>query len=190
VCDFFFGNPHAERLRFLIAFVRKKWTEKHNENLEEKAKSFCRDYSFRVLHRVPKISTEEIVLSHKFRALRTRFILLGAVTVALSACSLETDVSDPASIAIIQGDGQTVATNTLLPTDLGVVVVTQLGEPVPSEPVQWTIVSGGGTLNPVLSQTNEDGVATTSFTTGPTAGNVKITAKAGNLLVTFDVIVS
>jgi hypothetical protein len=129
------------------------------------------------------------VLSKNFHAVSTRIALL-AVTVALNGCSLETDVAEPSAVAIIQGDAQTVAPNTMLPTDLGVVVVTELGEAVPGESVEWAIVSGGGTLTPLVSQTNDAGVATTSFTSGPTEGNVKISAKVGALLVTFDVIVS
>jgi hypothetical protein len=119
-----------------------------------------------------------------------RCALFLAAIATLSACSLETDVGDPSVVQIIQGDDQTVATNTVLPIDLGVVVVTQLGEPVEGEAVQWTVVSGGGTVTPVLSQTNEHGVATTSYTAGATPGGVKITAKARNLLVTFDVTVT
>ena len=118
-----------------------------------------------------------------------RSVILIAVGV-LSACSLETDVSEPAVVQIIQGDAQTVATNTMLPIDLGVVVVTQLGEPVADETVQWSVVSGGGTVTPLTSQTNEHGVATTSYTSGATAGDVKVTAQTGNLRVTFDVTVT
>jgi hypothetical protein len=121
---------------------------------------------------------------------RTRCVVILIAVASLSACSLETDVSEPAVVQIIQGDAQTVATNTMLPIDLGVVVVTQLGEPVADETVQWSVVSGGGTVTPLTSQTNEHGVATTSYTAGATAGDVKVTAQTGGLRVTFDVTVT
>lgn len=118
-------------------------------------------------------------------------VLMLASVLALSACSLETDVSQPATIRVAQGNDQIVATNTPLPTKLGVVVVTQFGEPVAGAPVTWTISSGGGTLESAVTLTNESGIATTGYTTGATAGTAKILAKVADLpTVSFTITVT
>jgi hypothetical protein len=127
----------------------------------------------------------------KSNASSKRPVLLLAAVAMLSACSLETDVTQPSAVQIIQGNSQSVAASTKLPTDLGVVVVTQFGEPVGGVPVQWTVTSGGGTLDAALTLTNENGIATTGYTAGATAGTVTIHAKAGDLpIVTFTITVT
>jgi Big-like domain-containing protein len=123
-------------------------------------------------------------------ALSNRSLIVLATVLALAGCSLNTDVSQPASIQTVQGNNQSVATNTKLPTDLGVIVVTQFGEPVAGVAVQWTVTSGGGSVTPVLTQTSDTGIATTSYTSGATPGTVSVEAKVSGLpVVTFTVTV-
>lgn len=115
--------------------------------------------------------------------------------VALSACTLNTDVSlGPAGlIKVAEGDGQTVATSTLLPIPLSVIVVNQFGDRLAGATVTWSETSGGpGTLSANTTLTDPTGVASVNYTTGTTPGPVVIqaSAAAGVLIVTFNVTVS
>jgi hypothetical protein len=115
--------------------------------------------------------------------------LLG--TIALSGCSLNVDPASPAAIVIVAGLNQTAPINTKLATDFSVVVSTQFGELLRNQTITWTVVTGGGTLNPTTSITGDNGVASTSYTTGPTAGTDTIQAKVNGLPpVTFTVTVT
>lgn len=111
-----------------------------------------------------------------------------------SGCTLDTDVNvGPAGlIKVPEGDGQTVGTNTLLPTPLSVIVVNQFGERLRNVVVSWTIASGGGVLSASSTVTDELGVASVNYTTGAMAGQVVIQATASNgiLLVSFSVTVT
>jgi hypothetical protein len=120
-----------------------------------------------------------------------RTFLLVAI-VALSGCSLNVDPSGPASIIIISGTPQSAAVNTTLPTPFTVVVVNPFLEPIAGETVTWSVVApGGGTLNPLTSVTDQNGTASTSYTTGATAGAVQIQAKHAALpAVYFNVTVN
>jgi len=119
-----------------------------------------------------------------------RFALLAA-SVLLGGCSLDTDVSDPSAMIRYQGDNQTVAPSTPLPTDLGTIVVNQFGERIKNVTVNWSIVSGGGTLGATSSITDDSGIASVSYTSGTTTGTVIIQAKVTGLLpLTFTVTVA
>jgi len=119
-----------------------------------------------------------------------RFALLAA-SVLLGGCSLDTDVSDPSAMIRYQGDNQTVAPSTPLPTDLGTIVVNQFGERIKNVTVNWSIVSGGGTLGATSSITDDSGIAYVSYTSGTTTGTVIIQAKVTGLLpLTFTVTVA
>jgi len=119
-----------------------------------------------------------------------RFALLAA-SVLLGGCSLDTDVSDPSAMIRYQGDNQTVAPSTPLPTDLATIVVNQFGERIKNVTVNWSIVSGGGTLGATSSITDDSGIASVSYTSGTTTGTVIIQAKVTGLLpLTFTVTVA
>lgn len=131
-------------------------------------------------------------LSEAFRPLRVGVL---ATMVALSACTLDTDVSlGPAGlIKVPDGDGQTAATSTALPVPLSVIVVNQFGDRLAGATVTWSEVSGGpGILSATTTLTDPTGVAAVNYTTGATPGSVVIqaSAAAGILIVTFNVTVS
>jgi hypothetical protein len=98
-----------------------------------------------------------------------------------SGCTLNTDLSGPAGIVKVSGDGQTAPTNTTLPTPLAVAVFTQFGERLQNITVTWTISSGGGMLSATSTQTDDTGVASVNYTTGTTAGLVAVRASVGGL---------
>jgi hypothetical protein len=114
-----------------------------------------------------------------------RKLLLIVATLALSGCTLGTDVSQPSTIAIVGGDSQTVPVNTPLPDSLSVVVVGSFNEPIENETITWTVVSGGGSVNPLTSQTDGNGVGWTRYTAGAAPGAVKVQAKVSSLPAVF-----
>jgi hypothetical protein len=127
-------------------------------------------------------------LRHALSPIKVAFLV---TSVAASSCTLNTDVLGPAAIIKFGGDLQSAPTNTALPEPLAVLVVTQLGEPIHNATVSWTITSGGGTLDAPSTLTNENGVASVGFTTGPTAGPVVIQARVqGVPPLTFNITVT
>jgi hypothetical protein len=128
----------------------------------------------------------------KRQTLVTRIIPFVVATVALSSCTLNTDLSGPAAIVILSGNTQTTPVNTALPDSLVVVVVGSFFEPIQNQTVTWTVVApGGGSVNPLTSVTDIHGAAWTRYTAGATAGAVQIQAKVGSLSpVIFDATVT
>jgi hypothetical protein len=121
----------------------------------------------------------------KRQPLVNRIMPFVLATVALSGCTLGTDISQPSTMAVVGGDSQTVPVNTALPDSLSVVVVGSFYEPIENETVSWTVVSGGGTLTAPTSQTDVNGLAWMWYTAGSTAGAVKIQAKVSSLAPIF-----
>jgi hypothetical protein len=117
---------------------------------------------------------------------------LFCAVVALNGCSLNVDPSGPASIIIVSGTPQSAPVNTALPAPFTVVVVGQFLEPLAGETVTWSVVApGSGTLNPLTSVTDINGYASTTYTTGATAGAVQVQAKHAALpAVYFNVTVN
>ena len=73
-------------------------------------------------------------------------------------------------VLIVDGNDQTAAPGTTLPTALVVEVVDEAGNPVVAAPVTWVVTAGGGTLSPATGTTDASGRASTSWTLGATAG--------------------
>ncbi|HKG95189.1 MAG TPA: right-handed parallel beta-helix repeat-containing protein, partial [Gemmatimonadaceae bacterium] len=104
-------------------------------------------------------------------------------------------VGAPAGIRMVRGDSQSVRKGTALPRKLTVRVVDAVGRPLAGTAanVQFTVVSGGGTLtgaatNGVLTVTpNASGLAEASFTTPGVNGICKVSATVGTQSVTFTV---
>lgn len=111
------------------------------------------------------------------RKTRIRAVTAALFLGAASACTLNTDVTGPGGLLRHGGDEQSAAINTELPLPLSVMVVTQFGEPIEGATVNWSIVSGGGTLSSNVTVTDVTGVASVDYTTGPTTGDVTIRAQ-------------
>jgi adhesin/invasin len=73
-------------------------------------------------------------------------------------------------VLIVDGNNQTAAPGTTLPTDLVVQVVDTAGNPVVAAAVTWVVTAGGGTLSPTTGTTDADGRAATKWTLGATVG--------------------
>jgi hypothetical protein len=111
------------------------------------------------------------------KKIRLRAFAAASFLGATSACTLNTDVSGPGGLLRHGGDEQSAAINTALPLPLSVLVVTQFGEPIEGVTVNWSIVSGGGSLSANVTTTDVTGVASVNYTTGPTTGDVTIRAQ-------------
>lgn len=125
------------------------------------------------------------------RLLFSRLILVAITVAALSSCTLNVDVHDPTVIVKGGGDMQTAPANTQLTEPLSVLIADQFGQPVAHATVTWKIQSGGGTLSDTSKQTDEGGVSSVTYTTGPTAGTATIQASVGGVPpVTFTVTIT
>jgi outer membrane protein assembly factor BamB len=91
-----------------------------------------------------------------------------------------------ASLINVSGDSQSTCIETpLLPLPIKVRVLDQYGNPFPNQPVNFRILSGGGSVNPPLDSTDNDGFAQTAWTLGNQPGKQELEvspARAGVLL--------
>jgi hypothetical protein len=120
----------------------------------------------------------------------TGLAALAALTVAL-ACGGDGPTGppeptpEPTTLAIDAGDGQVGVVATALTTSPSVVVLDQFGDPMSGITVTWS--PGAGTVSSATTPTGADGVATTTWTLGPTAGAQTLAAAAAGLTgVSFD----
>lgn len=92
---------------------------------------------------------------------------------ALVACGGETDPPAGNGLAVAKaaasGDAQTGPAGVALANPLAV-VVTRDGAPEAGATVNWSVISGGGALGSASSTTDAQGVGTTTWTLGQTAG--------------------
>jgi plastocyanin len=84
------------------------------------------------------------------------------------------------SKAAPDGDNQAGRTGAQLASALRV-KVTNGGQPVAGTTITWTVVSGGGSVNPASGATDASGIASTTVTLGSTAGTMTIRASASGV---------
>lgn len=81
------------------------------------------------------------------------------------------------------GDVQSAGPNTPLAQSLRVQVVDSFGNGVQGQVVNWTVVSGGGSIVPAAPVSSDvNGFASVAYTTGPTPGPASVAASAGTLV--------
>jgi hypothetical protein len=103
----------------------------------------------------------------------------GNVSINIGAKSV---AGAPAIIKIISGNNQTASTNTKLPRSLGISLTDKYNNPLSGYTISFSDNGAGGTFgtpNPVTSATGQAG---TTYTTGPTAGSIKINATESTTL--------
>jgi len=94
---------------------------------------------------------------------------------------------DPASLEVASGDDQVGSIGAALEDSVVVRVMDQAGNAVAGQQVSWTVAAGGGSVAPASSTTNDDGLAWTTWTLGPTAGPNSLQASvagAGTVVLT------
>ncbi|HEX7336757.1 MAG TPA: Ig-like domain-containing protein, partial [Gemmatimonadales bacterium] len=102
------------------------------------------------------------------------------VRVEFTATTLAGDAN---GIAAVSGDNQTGPVNSQLPLPLVVRVTDESGNPIPNQPVVWSVPSngGGGSVSPTNTVTDANGEASAVRTLGPTAGQQFTLATSGGL---------
>ena len=101
------------------------------------------------------------------------------------------DEGAPATIDLVSGDAQTGPAGATLGQSLVVRVSDSRNRPVADQAVGFAIDAGGGQVSPASTTTNADGLASTSWTLGPAAGQQRVRAQANgngapaNLAVNF-----
>lgn len=107
---------------------------------------------------------------------------------ALVGCSVTTAPPKPHVLGIVGGDQQTPfpPAGTDFPTPLTVIVIDQYGFASANVTVTWAVTSGGGSVSPATTQTDDNGTASVIFTAGPVAGTATIDATVTSIgTVTF-----
>jgi Big-like domain-containing protein len=107
-----------------------------------------------------------------------KFLLFAVVVAVAVACG---DSSGPGkqatSVTGIAGDSQLAPTGAQLAFPLSLTALGSNGQPVQGVNVTWTVTPAGrATFNPASSPTDVNGVASTTVTTGATAGEITIQA--------------
>jgi hypothetical protein len=112
---------------------------------------------------------------------RLSMALAGAMmAAALGACNGDDGLSAAQSMELVSGDEQVGTVGELVAQPLRVRVEAGNNVPVEGITVRWTVLTGGGAINPT-SLTNADGVAVAAFTLGPAVGNQTAQAAVAGL---------
>lgn len=99
----------------------------------------------------------------------------------LSGCTTEPSVGPRiVSLALVSGVGQSGLVGANLAQPLIVRAQDQGGDPVSGAVITWTVVTGEGTATPSQSVTGADGLASTTFRLGGTAGDHRVRATLGD----------
>ncbi len=101
------------------------------------------------------------------------------ITVAFlgRSASVEAVVTgDAASVEVASGDQQTAPAGDALTTPLSVRVLDVNGMPVGGAVVRWTVTAGGGAVSSDSTMTDSEGLASTTWTLGESAGTQTVEA--------------
>ena len=146
-------------------------------------------YSFRNDGKTEHSPPEQPTMSRiKFVNRRAFTILMALPLLAATGCL---SISDPgeglAVFTVTGGNNQVVVINTAATDPLSVRAIDETTGGLPGVQVQWSIVSGTGTLSSTSTVTDDGGVSSISFTAGSETGPVLVRAQAEDLRVTFTV---
>ncbi len=117
------------------------------------------------------------------RSRASALLLAASVGLALSACSKSSSGPSavPATIVVQGGNNQTVTAGQPLATPLSVVVTDASGGPVKGYRVDWDIGAASGAISAGSATTDGNGVASITWTAGPTAGTARVAAQVSGL---------
>jgi hypothetical protein len=119
---------------------------------------------------------------------RRAFVFLLALPLLAGGCLT---ISEPgeglAVFSVSGGNNQIVLVNTAAAEPLSVRALDETTGGLGGVQVQWSIVSGTGTLSATSTVTDDAGISSISFTAGASAGPVLVRATAEDLRVTFTV---
>lgn len=86
--------------------------------------------------------------------------------IAVSGCERVAGPAAPSDLVVVQGNHQTGAAGTILPTALIVRVLGEDGSPVEAAPVGFSVKSGGGVVEPATGLSDANGEVRTRWTLG------------------------
>ena len=120
-----------------------------------------------------------------YSSLADRLIASAILVVALGLASCSGGTSTPSpvpsALGILSGNGQTAIAGAAVTNPFVVEVLDQNAEGMQSVSVNWTVVTGGGSLTNSSSFTDSDGHATTRYTAGPVAGSATVRANVSGI---------
>lgn len=86
---------------------------------------------------------------------------------AFPGCTKATENTGAARLAIVQGHLQTAAVGTLLPTPVILRALDTEGKPVAGVPISFSVLAGGGTVDPATGKSDANGEVKAKWTLGP-----------------------
>ncbi len=117
----------------------------------------------------------------RLRAPVKTLTIVGIIVLSAGKLSTDTDAPRPYILGMVTGNQQTAAAGTQLTDPLSVVVIDQYNFVMANITVTWAITAGGGSLSALTTVTDENGVASVTYTAGPTPGPASITATVSSL---------
>ena len=116
------------------------------------------------------------------RATSTVSLLLLAAALptmlAFPGCSATTAAPTAARLAIVQGQLQSAAAGSVLPTSVVLRVIGTDGGPVAKIPVSLSVIAGGGSIDPATIMSDVNGEVKAKWTLGPNAQIQTVSASA------------
>jgi hypothetical protein len=113
-----------------------------------------------------------------------RSAVVPGLVLALAACGGGSNTGQSlvaVQIALHGATGLTTKPGAALTPPLTILVTDANGTPVPDFTVGWSVIDGGGSVDPAVSNTNSSGVASAQFTAGPNTGDQHVQAMATGL---------
>lgn len=89
---------------------------------------------------------------------------------------IEVSGQEATMLAAFSGVGQTGGAGDELPEPLNARLVDQFGVPMEGVSVTWTVLTGGGSVEPTVTLTDASGIATTQWTLGDVLGEQSVQA--------------
>ena len=115
---------------------------------------------------------------------------VAALTVVLLACGHDSTSPAASTVSIASGDTQKVFVGGSAAQPLVVLLAGADGAPLSGEMVTWAVTSGGGSLNPVTSTTDDSGHARTTYISADSADTAIVTATAAQGSAKFRIVVA
>jgi len=100
------------------------------------------------------------------RVRRARPALLACALAIVLGCEQATEPLNPAGLIVVQGNRQTAAAGTMLPTPIVVRVRATDGSPVAGVPVSFAVQLGNGTVTPATVMSDANGEVQTRWMLG------------------------
>ena len=118
---------------------------------------------------------------------RARAIAVAGVLAAVAGAScagdeaVASDGTTPGSLSIVQGSNQAVQGGKELPNAVVLRVLTEEGKPVEKVTVGFTVMTGGGSVNPGSALTDANGEARTKWVLGPSTPEQTLKAEVAGI---------